>query len=592
MKKIYSLLLVLLMAVMGVNTAKAMEIMDSGDGWRVEKDYDYEHYYLIITNKNAMKNYSSASAVPWHDWRPYIWSISFDRTSFTGTRNVGAYCFCDMPLLSSASIADTYEDINDVTIGAHAFENCPNLQGLSGDRFIKSIGDYAFKGCTSTNFWAFDGATNATKIGAHAFEGCTNLSMCFHNGTANTCTIGESAFRGCTSLCNIDLKNVKTIEKEAFYGCVNLRYAILNRCEAIKERTFYGCTLLSDVTLTNCQTIGQEAFFRCSIKTLTIGSAIYSISDFAFSNGIENKAHIYMNTYSPPTASSDAFYYVNCSTISLHVPEGCESAYSSTYPWSQFRINPDPYTIYGVYNGTKLTIYYDDQMDARGGIEEWWWETNRKDVTSAVLDASVDDARPTNTKRWFYGFEKLTSITNLNYLHTDKVTDMYGMFSECKALTSIDLSHFNTSNVTNFSDMFSWCESLTEIDVNPLDLSSATNTYFMFGLCTNLEKIYCDKDWSQYSIALSGSMFDRCTSLRGGKGTEYNSSKIGLNYARPDGGTDAPGYFWKAGDDGLNHEGIDNVQTDKVQGTKVIRDGQLFIERNGKTYNAQGAEVR
>lgn len=83
-------------------------------------------------------------------------------------------------------------------------------------------------------------------------------------------------------------------------------------------------------------------------------------------------------------------------------------------------------------------------MDARGGVEQWWWETNRKDVTSAVLDASVDNARPTSTERWFYEMEKLTSITNLNYLHTEKVTDMYGMFTGCRrrqALIWLTLEH-------------------------------------------------------------------------------------------------------------------------------------------------------
>ena len=37
---------------------------------------------------------------------------------------------------------------------------------------------------------------------------------------------------------------------------------------------------------------------------------------------------------------------------------------------------------------------------------------------------------------------------------------------------------------------------------------------------------------------------------------------------------------------------IDNVQRDNVQSTKVIKDGQLFIIRDGKTFNAQGAEVK
>ena len=39
-------------------------------------------------------------------------------------------------------------------------------------------------------------------------------------------------------------------------------------------------------------------------------------------------------------------------------------------------------------------------------------------------------------------------------------------------------------------------------------------------------------------------------------------------------------------------EGIEDVQGDKAQSTKVIRDGVLLIERNGKTYNATGVEVR
>jgi len=34
--------------------------------------------------------------------------------------------------------------------------------------------------------------------------------------------------------------------------------------------------------------------------------------------------------------------------------------------------------------------------------------------------------------------------------------------------------------------------------------------------------------------------------------------------------------------------GIDEVQRDEVQSTKVLRNGQLLIIRDGKTYNAQG----
>ena len=37
--------------------------------------------------------------------------------------------------------------------------------------------------------------------------------------------------------------------------------------------------------------------------------------------------------------------------------------------------------------------------------------------------------------------------------------------------------------------------------------------------------------------------------------------------------------------------GVDNITTD-VKATKVLRNGQLLIEKNGKIYNATGAEVK
>ena len=39
-------------------------------------------------------------------------------------------------------------------------------------------------------------------------------------------------------------------------------------------------------------------------------------------------------------------------------------------------------------------------------------------------------------------------------------------------------------------------------------------------------------------------------------------------------------------------EGIENVQSNKAQGTKFFRDGMLFIERNGRIYDATGVQVR
>jgi hypothetical protein len=40
------------------------------------------------------------------------------------------------------------------------------------------------------------------------------------------------------------------------------------------------------------------------------------------------------------------------------------------------------------------------------------------------------------------------------------------------------------------------------------------------------------------------------------------------------------------------HEGLGEVPSDQVQSTKLLRNGVLYIERNGKTYTVTGAEVK
>ena len=44
--------------------------------------------------------------------------------------------------------------------------------------------------------------------------------------------------------------------------------------------------------------------------------------------------------------------------------------------------------------------------------------------------------------------------------------------------------------------------------------------------------------------------------------------------------------------DAEGSQGIGEVQNDKVQSTKVLRNGQLFIQRDGKTYSITGQEVK
>ena len=159
------------------------------------------------------------------------------------------------------------------------------------------------------------------------------------------------------------------------------------------------------------------------------------------------------------------------------------------------------------------------------------------------LDVSgFDTSNVTYMACMFSGCSGLTSLDVSGFV-TSNVTSMDSMFSRCSGLTNLDLSGFNTSNVTNMSCMFIGCSGLTSLDVSGFDTSNVTEIRYMFKDCSGLTTIYADETkWSTGSVTSSDDMFDGCTSLVGGNGTEYNANHTDAEYARID-KPGQPGYF-------------------------------------------------
>lgn len=192
----------------------------------------------------------------------------------------------------------------------------------------------------------------------------------------------------------------------------------------------------------------------------------------------------------------------------------------------------DPYAALSDGN-TVLTFYYDHQKEARGGMSIGpftyynvdvlqqhlpGWYQYRSKITSVLFDASFADYKTiSSTAYWFYGCSNLTTITGIENLKTDKVTDMSWMFYFCTSLTSLNLSSFNTAYVTDMSSMF--------------------------GYCWNLSTIYVSDKWSTARVTNGENMFWDCASLVGGQGTKYSISHTDYTYAHIDGGMENPGYF-------------------------------------------------
>ena len=64
---------------------------------------------------------------------------------------------------------------------------------------------------------------------------------------------------------------------------------------------------------------------------------------------------------------------------------------------------------------------------------------------------------------------------------------MFGMFMNCRSLTSLDLSSFNTSNAKSMGSMFAHCSSLTEILVGSNWKTNQADTTYMFLVCGTSE---------------------------------------------------------------------------------------------------------
>ncbi len=205
-------------------------------------------------------------------------------------------------------------------------------------------------------------------------------------------------------------------------------------------------------------------------------------------------------------------------------------------------------------NEKTLTFYYDENTYAGDGITQYdiakagtrtWGGANT--ATNVVFDESFKTFQPETCSEWFYGFSKLTSIINLNYLDTSMATSMSRMFSGVSSATQprisqLDVSNFNTANVKDMSQMFGYM-SLTSIDLSSFDTRKVTTFVNMFVNNKSLKTIWASDYFVTTSADQTKSMFGSCGNLVGGAGTVFDADKATVAYARIDGGPGNPGYF-------------------------------------------------
>ena len=540
---------------------------------------------------------------------------------------------------------------NSVTsIGDYAFWYCSSLTSVTIPNSVTSIGRSAFNGCSSLTSVTI--GNSVTSIGDAAFYRCSSLTSVVWNAK-NCSTSGEFGSQvksfvfgsevekipafccsGMSNLTSVTIGNsVTSIEYCAFYGCTGLTsLTIPNSVTSIGGYAFEGCSRLTSVTIEaeTPPTLGEEAFYdtnNCPIyvpcSTLDAYkmapmwdyyadrirgncASSYTVRFLNWDGSVlqstqveEGKIPQYTGT-TPTKPSDEEFSYIFSGWTPQIVAATADATYTATFK------------SIGDHN---ITVRLDPSSCSGWSTVRLWAWTDEGNI----FDSWPGQIVSKDSEGWYsYTFEEdITSVNIIWNNGTYQTVEIEGVTSStCYALNSTSGKAISVSIVDCVTGQpLGHADETTTTDVTatPNEDNSVTLTWpAVNGADT-------------YTIEIKKNDVLVCTLV-----FNANGQLISINFAAP--ARDGKGRNIPAAEQSANgwtyvltglegnasytysvtakdvngnvllkqsvdfstgsSQGIEDVLSDQVQCTKVIRDGQVFILRGEKVYNAQGALVK
>ena len=409
----------------------------------------------------------------------------------------------------------------------------PNDDGSNANIIKKVVFDASFANARPTSCYEW-------------FFGCTDLTTIEGIEYLNTENVTDMSgmFYGCYALTTLDVSNFDTKNvtnmSNMFHWCLALTTLDVSNFDTKNVTNmsgmFYNCHALTTLNVSNFDTQNMtnmsNMFTDCSALTTL------DVSNFDTKNVTNMRGMFYDCSALTTIYASDKFVttacekdedmFKECANLVGAVPYdknkvGKEMAnYTTGYFTDIASKVAESYAVFDEATNT-LTFKHDTKkpygafaLNEGKNAPGWYKPDGNRDnaniIKKVVFDASFANARPTSCYEWFNGCTDLTTIEGIEYLNTENVTDMSGMFWGCRALTTLDVSHFDTQNVTNMSYMLSDCSALTTLDVSHLDTQNVTNMYYMFSGCSALTTLDVSNFNTQNVTDMSG-MFSDCSAI-------------------------------------------------------------------------------
>ena len=342
---------------------------------------------------------------------------------------------------------------NSVTsIGEFAFHECNNLTSVIIPNGVTSLWQATFSGCLALTSVTI--GNSVTLIYSGVFHNCRSLTSI--TIPSSVTDIYKDAFEGCYGLTSMIVESgntvydsrdncnaiIETASNTLIAGCQNT--VIPNNVTSIGEYAFSGCRNLTSITIPSSVTsIGKYAFNNCPYLTsITIPNSVTSIGTNAF-QGCSGLTSVTVDISSPLTITSSTF--TNRTNATLHVPEGCTSAYEAADYWKEFE---------EIVEMAVPNIVFADANVKAICVEHW--DTNSDGELSEAEAAAV-----TTLSDYFANNSSITSFDELQYFTGLTSIDDYA-FYVCDGLESVTIPN-TVMSIGEWA--FSDCTGLTSITI-------------------------------------------------------------------------------------------------------------------------------